>query len=204
MKLFHNPFSPFVRKVMVCAHELDVVDRVEIDPCTVSPVDPNAAVVAASGLGKIPAMVTDDGATLFDSRVICEYLQSLNPAVTLYPADPGHRWSALRTAALGDGICDTGVGLRYETALRPDQYRWPDWMKAQRERLGRSFQHIEDQCMDDLAAVTIGSISIACALGYMDLRFAGIGWRDDRPRLAAWYDTFAQRPSMVATTPPAA
>jgi glutathione S-transferase len=103
--------------------------------------------------------------------------------------------------ALGDGICDTGVGLRYEMVLRPEQYRWPAWIEAQHERLRRSFQQMEDSHVDDIAGLDIGSISIACALGYMDFRYPDIGWRDGRPKLSAWYEGFSQRQSMVLTAP---
>jgi glutathione S-transferase len=201
MKLFHNPASPFVRKVMVCAHELGVADRFELETLTLTPIDPSPAVVAASALGKIPTLVMDDGSALYDSRAICEYLDSLSDAASLYPAPGPARWIALRMGALGDGICDTGVGLRYEMVLRPEQYRWPAWIEAQHERLRRSFQQIEDSHVDDIAGLDIGSISIACALGYMDFRYPDIGWRAGRPKLSAWYEGFSQRRSMVLTAP---
>lgn len=204
MKLYHSPASPFVRKVMICAYELGVAERMELETLTLSPIAPSAAVVAASGLGKIPTLVMDDGSALFDSRVICEYLQSLNEEVRLYPSDRAALWAALRMGALADGICDTGVGLRYETTLRPAQYQWPTWIEAQRERLRRSFQQVEDSYMDDIGDLHIGSISVACALGYMDFRFPHIGWRDGRPNLTAWFEGFSQRRSMILTVPPAA
>lgn len=204
MKLFFNPASPFARKVMVCAMELGVADRIEADTQTLSPVDPNPAVIAASALGKIPTLVMEDGSALFDSRAICEYLDSLGTGAKVFPAAGPARWTALRMAALGDGICDTGVGLRYETLLRPKEFQWPDWIAAQRTRMTRSFQEIEDRYVGDIAGVDIGSIAIGCALGYMDFRFPDIGWRDGRPKLTAWYETFVARPSMAATMPPTA
>jgi glutathione S-transferase len=204
MKLFFNHASPFARKVMVCAHELSISERVEIETLTLSPIDPSPAVIAASALGKIPTLVMDDGAALFDSRAICEYLDSLSARAKMFPAAGPARWAALRMAALGDGICETGVGLRYETLLRPKEFQWPEWVAAQRARMTRGFQEIEDRYIGDIAGVDIGSIAIGCALGYMDFRFPDIGWRDGRPKLTAWYDKFVARPSMVATMPPKA
>ena len=202
MKLFFNHASPFARKVMVCAHELGIADRIEIETLTLSPVDPSPAVIAASALGKIPTLVMDDGSALFDSRAICEYLDSLSAGAKMFPPAGPARWAALRMAALGDGICDTGVGLRYETLLRPKEFQWPEWVAAQRTRMTRSFQEIEDRYTGDIAGVGIGSIAIGCALGYMDFRFPDIGWRDGRPKLTAWYETFVARPSMAETMPP--
>jgi glutathione S-transferase len=105
--------------------------------------------------------------------------------------------------AQGDGLCDTAVGLRYETFLRPEERQWGDWLTAQTERLHRSVGQIEDMFLDDIADVDIGSIAVACALGYLDFRLPDLGWREGRPKLAAWYETFSARRSMVVTAPKA-
>lgn len=201
MKLFHNPASPFVRKVMVCAHELGVADRLELETVVTSPVEQSPALVAASGYAKIPTLVLDDGSLMVDSRVICEFLDTLTDRAGMVPASGPARWTALRMAALGDGLCDTAVGLRYELLLRPKQFQWDDWIEAQSARLRRSLDEIESKYLDDIAGLDIGAISIACALGYLDFRFADMAWRDGRPGLAAWYATFSRRPSMTMTVP---
>lgn len=201
MKLHYAAASPFVRKVLVTAHELGLSDMLELSPVTVTPVAPDETVTAANSLGKIPTLVLDDGSAVFDSRVICEYLARQAGDEALFPVDTAGRTAALTLQALADGLCDTGVALRYETALRPAELRWQDWIDAQRQRLARVFDQLEADWADYLDTLTIGTIATGCALGYIDFRFADLTWRDGRPRLAAWYQTFSERPSMRATGP---
>lgn len=200
MKLHYATASPFARKVVVCMHELGLADRVEVVASAVTPVDPNAEINAVNAIGKIPTLVLDDGSGVFDSRVICEYLNTLSDG-SVFPAQGPERLKALRLQAVGDGICDTAVALRYETFLRPEAHRWPEFIASQKERLNRTFQQLEDELLGDLEDVHIGSIAVAAALGYIDFRMSDLGWRDGRPGLAAWYEAFSARPSMVATKP---
>ncbi len=202
MRLHSHPASPFGRKVMVAAHELGVAERITVDWRPVTPVAPNAAVVADNPLGKLPTLVLDDGRALFDSRVICEYLDDLAGGGRLFPRDPEARMRALRLQALGDGIMDAAVLARYETVLRPEELRWQAWIEHQKLKVTRALDWLEGR-VEELPAdgVDIGAVTVGCALGYLDFRFGADRWREGRPRLAAWYERFAARPSMEATRP---
>ncbi len=203
MQLFYAAASPFVRKVLVLAHETGLIEQLQIEPVTVSPVNPDDRLNAGNPVGKIPALLLDDGAALYDSPVVCEYLDSLEHAgPKMFPAG-GARWPALRRQALADGIMDAAVLCRYEAALRPEPLRWDDWSTSQQAKISRALDALEAD-VDSLSGdLDIGAISIGCALGYLDFRFADNDWRPGRPRLAAWYESFAQRPSMQKTQPPA-
>ncbi len=201
MKLFYATASPFARKVVVCIHELGLEEAVEIVSAAVTPVAPNADINAVNSIGKIPTLVLGDGSGLFDSRVICEHLDTLSNSATIFPTARAERISALRLQAVGDGICDTAVALRYETFLRPEEFRWAEFIESQKVRLLRTIQQVEDQYLDDLKGVHIGAIAVASALGYLDFRMPDLGWRDGRPGIAAWYEEFSQRPSMANTVP---
>ncbi len=201
MKLFYSPASPFARKVLVAAHETGAISRLETELAAVTPVAPNADIGAANSLGKIPTLVLDDGTGLFDSRVICEYLCSLAGDTALFPTSGDARWQALRLQSLGDGICDTAVGLRYELALRPEGQRWAEWIEKQRERLNRTFTQLENEIAGQVGTMTIGSAAVACALAYIDFRMPELEWRSGRPALTSWHETISARPSMVATVP---
>lgn len=201
MRLHTSPATPFGRKVAVVLHETGLWPRVERRDASLSPIAPDAAVCAANPLGKIPCLELDDGSALYDSRVICEYLDELHAGPKLFPADGPARFVALRLQALADGMLDTAVGLRYETILRPEPLRWPDWIAAQKLKVTRALDRLEQECEGFAQRIDIGTLAIACALGYLDFRFADDRWRDGRPRLAAWEAKIAQRPSLVATRP---
>jgi len=199
MKLHYAGPSPFVRKVLVTAHEAGFADKIDRVPTgTFLPIEPHDGVIADNPLGKIPAMVLDDGTALYDSRVICEYLATEGSG-DLLPATGAARWTALRLQALGQGLSDAGVALRYETAMRPAERQWDQWIDAQRARIARSVDALNGDDFGDLGDVTLGTIAVAVALSYLDFRFEDIKWRDGRERLAEWYAAFAQRPSMTAT-----
>lgn len=201
MKLIYSPASPFVRKVLVLAHEAGISDRLErVNPGPLTPVNPNPEVVRVNPLGKIPTLVLDDGVSLSDSRVICEYLDGLHDGA-LFPAAGKERYRALTLQALADGLMDTAVGLRYETFVRPAEKQWDQWIDKQRERYHRVLDHFDAGISSAGDAPTIGTIAVGCALGYLDFRFADDDWRAGRERLAGWYDAFAARPSMRATEP---
>ncbi len=201
MRLHTSPASPFGRKVAVVLHETGLWPRVERRDASLSPIAPDAAVCAANPLGKIPCLELDDGSALYDSRVICEYLDGLHPGPKLFPADGPSRFAALRLQALADGMLDTAVGLRYETFLRPEPLRWTDWIAAQKLKLTRALDRLEQECEGFAQRIDIGTLAIACALGYLDFRFADDRWRDGRPRLAAFEAKIAERPSLAATRP---
>jgi len=200
MQLHYNVASPFVRKVMAVAIETGQAERLEQVKRLPSPVAPVAELTADNPLGKIPCLVTDDGMTLYDSRVICEYLDSLHHGAKMFPAAGPARWTALRRQALGDGIMDAGILARYETFLRPEGLRWADWIDHQKQKFRRGLDALESEGAS-LDGVDIGTITIACALGYLDFRYPDEGWRASRPQLAAWLEQFALRPSIATTAP---
>lgn len=200
MKLYHSPTSPYVRKVLMTAIELGLRERIELVPVHNSPVEPSAALNQTNPIGKIPALITDEGVEFYDSPVICEYLDSLQGA-RLFPVSGPARWDVLRQQALADGIMDAAVLVRYETWLRPAELRWDDWTEGQTSKIERALDVLEGQVVG-LAGLTIGTISIACALGYLDLRLGHLVWRDRRPQLSSWLADFAQRPSFQSTRAP--
>ena len=201
MKLHHNPASPYVRKVLVCARELGLAERIEITSLPLSPVNPDAGLNADNPLGKIPALVLDDGSALYDSRVICEFLDTLHDGARLFPASGPRRWSVLRRQALADGILDAAVITRYETALRPEPRRWQTWIDNQKLKIERAVDHLEQTSQALTDDIDIGTIATGCALGYLDFRYADDDWRQGRPALSAWFDRFSQRDAMQATLP---
>lgn len=197
MKLYFNPASPFVRKVRVTAHELGVSERIELISIALTPVSPHDALRSDNPLGKIPALVLDDGTVLYDSPVICEYLDTLVGGNRIFPASGAARWTALRRQALADGVMDAAVLTRYEEAVRPKELRWQNWVDGQFLKIRTALDSLERENLD--GTFNIGTIAIACALSYLDLRFEGEGWRTSRPRLAAWAAALAKRPSLAAT-----
>jgi glutathione S-transferase len=207
MQLYYAAASPFVRKCLVSAHELGLRDRIELLPAAAHPVNRDAALVARNPLGKIPTLLADPGnehgAVVYDSRVICEYLNALGDG-HLLPATGDARWAALTLQALADGIMDAAVLTRYETAVRPEVLRWSAWIDGQLAKVHSGLAEIERQAPGFGARVDLGTIAVACALGYLDFRFASLEWRERQTKTAAWFDAFAQRESMLATAPPAA
>jgi len=201
MQLHYNVASPYVRKVMAVAIETGLDGRLEPATRMMTPVKPDADLVRDNPLGKIPCLVTDDGAVLYDSRVICEYLDSLHDGPRIFPPAGPARWTALRRQAEGDGIMDAGVLARYETFVRPQEHRWGEWIEGQKHKFRRALDALEAEAETFGDTVDIGTITIGCALGYLDFRYADEGWRASRPRLGAWLDGFAARPSMARTAP---
>ena len=199
MKLSHSPTSPFVRKVLVAAHETGLADRIELLDMTSS--DAKTAIDQVNPLGKVPAMILDDGTTLMDSPLLCEYLDSLHGGRKLFPESGGARWSALRQQAIGDGVMDAAVA-RVGEARRPESERSPDFVEKQTAKIAHSLDLLEREAESLQSDPTIGRIAVGCALGYLDFRAPNEGWRTGRPKLAAWYEGFAARPSMAVTTPP--
>jgi glutathione S-transferase len=201
MKLRYSPASPYVRKVMITAYETGLEPRLERLSTTVVPVKENEELSRENPLVKVPTLVTDDGQVLFDSPVICEYLDSLHDGAKLFPPAGAARWKALRLQALGDGILDAALLARYEQAVRPQELQWRDWTDGQMRKIRHGLDSLEANIGELSGPLTIGIVAVACALGYLDFRFGSDNWRASRPKLAAWYEDFAQRPSMKATVP---
>jgi glutathione S-transferase len=197
MKIYFSPASPYVRKVMVVAHELGLADRIERLPSAAGPVKRDATIRQDNPLGQVPTFFTDDGTVLYDSRVICEYLDDLG-AGTFFGSGPS-RWRNLTDAALGDGLLGAALLARYESVLRPEPLRWAEWSRGQLEKVTDAVDRMER--MELGTRLDIGTVTFACGLGYLDFRFPDLDWRAGRPSVTAWYADFAQRPSMVATAP---
>lgn len=200
MKLYHSGQSPYVRKVMIVAHELGLLTQIETVPTAAHPVQRNGALVARNPLGQIPALELSDGHVLHDSRVICEYLNELK-AGSIFPASGPARWQALTLQSLGDGMLAASLLARYETAARPPERQWKDWLDGQLAKVETGLAAIESDAGNLLGGVDIGTITIACALGYLDLRFPDFGWRARFPEVAAWETRISGRPSLIATRP---
>lgn len=185
MKLRSSPPSPFGRKVRIAASMLKLADRIEpILTDTLAAGDPIRKV---NPLGKVPCLELADGTVLYDSRVICEYLD-LQAGGGLFPAEPKARMAALTLQALGDGLMDSCILQRYEIMFREPAQVSEKWLDHQRGKVARALEALE--AAPPAGALTIGHVAVACALGYLDLRFEGT-WRKDHPRLVAWLDAFA-------------
>ena len=200
MRLYYAPASPFVRKCLVVAAELGLRDRIELVTASAHPVNRDKNVVAHNPLGKIPTLITDDGSVLYDSRVICEYLNILGDG-NLIPRAGEARWTVLSAQALADGVMDAAVLTRYETFGRPEALRWQDWITGQLAKVTSGLDALESRAADFGDRVNLGTIAFGCMLGYLDFRFASLGWRDGRPKASAWFEWFGARDSMVATRP---
>jgi glutathione S-transferase len=201
MKLFYSPTSPYVRKVMVTALELGLDSRIERMPATVSPIARDENVARANPTGKLPTMILDDGTTLFDSIVICEYLDSVADRPRLFPPNGSARFRALREHAIGDGILDAALLARYEGTLRPAELRWQAWLDGQLRKVATGLDLVEAECEGFGDRLDIGTLTIACALGYLDFRFGDLQWRNGRARAARWFERVSARPSLRDTVP---
>jgi len=202
MKLYWSSRSPYVRKVMMAAHETGTVDRFECERVIVSAFAENTDMLPVNPLGKIPTLILDDGTALYDSPVICEYLDGLHDGPKLFPPSGMARFTALKWLALGDGMLDMLLARMYEVRTRTDEQR--------SQKLLDAIAAKQKTCLDALEVmapvlaktpVNIGHLAIMCALGYLDFRFADDDWRKGRPALAAWHADFKKRPSVVVTEP---
>ena len=195
MILRYSPASPYARKIRIAAELLGLSDRIRIEPASTA--DPNDSLRIQNPLGKIPTLILADGSSLYDSRVIADYLDHLSGGGRLIPADPDKRFAALRLQALGDGVNDAALLIRYETATRPAALRDPEAIALQQGKIDRALATLE--AVPPAGPPDIGQIALACALGYLDLRFEG-AWRQTHPRLAAWLADFcAAVPAFEAT-----
>jgi glutathione S-transferase len=197
--------SPYVRKVMVSAIELGLESQIEKVPT--SPQSDEIDLAEQNPLSKVPTLVLDDGTALYDSTLICEYLDSLHDGPNLYPPAGPARWATLLRHSLATGILDASVQCRYE-GMRPEELQWEDWLWRQRRKIGRALDTIERDAEAKIlpapdGPLLIGDIAVGCALGYLDLRGAIDDWRHNRPALSSWYEDLSERPSMRATAPKA-
>ena len=196
MKLAFSAASPYVRKVMAVAIARGVDSRIE--KAKIGTTDP--ALLVMNPLSKVPSLVTDDGMALYDSPVICEYVDSLGAGPGTFPAPGPARWNALRLAALGDGIMDASQPRRRELALPQDEGR-TTWIEQQKGKVARSLDALEAEADTLGSLATYGEITVACALGYLDFRFPHEPWRPGHPKLTAWYEKVVALPPMAQTMP---
>lgn len=200
MRLYHSPASPYVRKVMVLLLESGRVDAVTLVHAAGTAVDPGTMPVDHNPLGKIPALERAQGPALYDSRVICRYLDD-HFGMGLYP-DPPRLWDTLVLEATADGMLDAAILMVYEGRIRPEELRYAPWVEGQWNKVARALDTLEARWIDHLSGpLDIGQIAVGCALGYLDFRHGARNWREGRPRLAAWAAGFSARPSMTATVP---
>jgi glutathione S-transferase len=188
MILRSAPASPFARKVRIAASVLGLADKIDVRPVNLD--DSDDSIRAQNPIGKIPALILEDGTAYYDSRVILEYLDHLAGGGRILPRDPAARFAALRLQALCDGIADASLLQVYEKRYRPDDKHVQSWLDRQAEKVTRGLATLEAAPPKLDPVPDVGQIALACALGYRDLRFGGT-WRKDHPRLLAWHDKFA-------------
>ncbi|MCO6417354.1 glutathione S-transferase family protein [Siccirubricoccus sp. KC 17139] len=196
MKLAFSPASPYVRKCTACAIARGIDGKLEL--WKVGTTDP--ALLPLNPLSKVPSLLTDDGVALYDSPVICEYLDSIGDAPKLFPAAGPSRWKALQLQALGDGILDASQPRRREVALPQDEGR-KEYIALQQGKVARALDALEAEADKLGLLTTIGEITVACALGYLDFRFPHEPWRPGHPKLEAWYAKVVELPPMAKTMP---
>jgi len=197
MQLLYQTHSPFARKALVFAHEAGVAERLEVIHHETSPVLRNEHVFRQNPLGKVPVLLRPEQPAIFDSDVICAYLDTLHDGPRLIPADGEARWQALKVQAVAQGLCEAGIAVRWETVRRPEPLRYPPLRDGYIDKLTASYDWLERE-LDVDAPLHVGHIAVATALDWLAFRELP-PFRPGRPRLAAWFDAFVQRPSMRAT-----
>lgn len=197
MKLYHNPASPYTRKVMVLAHETGLIDRIDLMPIKVW--EETDRIRSDNPLGKIPTLINDTGQAVYDSTVICYFLDSLQDGPKMLPAGDA-RWPVENLHALAQGMTDAALTLRADVMRGRDKE--PDFYSERMRGTIRSACDEAERRMSEIDGVlNLGTIALGVGLAYVDFRFPDFGWREGHPKLAAWYENFAQRPSMKATPP---
>ena len=200
MKLLSNSLSPYGRKVKIAMGLKGLKDRIEIVPVDTNIVD-NPVINRPNPLAKIPALVVDGSTAIYDSHVICEYLDSLAPAPVLFPKSGVERIKTLTLGALADGILDAALLLVYEKRFRPEAMWHAPWQERQQGKIDRALDHLEQAPPAWSASPDYGHLTLACALGYLDFRLEG-KWRPAHPKLVAWLDRFAEAvPAFDETRP---
>lgn len=201
MQLYYSPTSPYVRKVMVLLHETNQLQDIELITASGTPLEPAEGLQDRNPLAKVPVLMRPEGAALYDSRVICRYLDARAKA-GLYPEGDG-LWDVLTLEATGEGMLDAALLMAYEWRLRPEELRFPAWVEGQWRKIDRALDVLNGRWMSHLQGqLNAGQIAVGCALAYLDLRNQDRGWRNGHETLADWYAGFAARDSMQASRPP--
>lgn len=205
MRLIWSATSPFVRKVRIAAYELGLHNQLTLEQTDVKPgmLNPDFS-TTINPLRKIPALILDNGETIIDLLVICDYLDALAGGDRLIPKAMPERAHVLTAHTIANGVIDQLVQLRYETWLRPEQFRWPVWSDDLWDRVMHGLSWLEQRAQPPGDTLDIAAITTVCLTGYLDLRYAGAAWRDKFPRLAEFEAALHTRPSVVATVPPTA
>ena len=192
-----TPPSPFGRKVSIAASVLGLSAEIKIESADTN--DPADTLRRQNPLGKIPVLLIEDGTSLYDSRVILEYLDHRAGGGKIIPREPGARFAALRLQALADGLTDAQILVLYEKRWREPEHHVAKWVDYQADKIKRGLAALEADPPSLGAMPNVGDIALACFLGHRDLRFPGT-WRGDHPKLAAWLDKFsAQVPAFIET-----
>lgn len=197
MRLLYQAHSPGARKVLVLAYEVGIAERIHVVHHETSPLRRNESVYAENPLGKVPVLLRPGSASLFDSDVICAYLDTLHGGRRLIPPEGESRWQALRMQALAQGLVEAGSAVRWETARRPQELRYAALRDGNIDKLVASYDWLEREA-DFEAAVHIGHIALASCLDWLAFRELPT-FHGNRPRLVAWFDAFRSRPSMRVT-----
>ncbi|AHG63792.1 glutathione S-transferase [Advenella mimigardefordensis] len=199
MKIFYSALSPFVRKTMIVAEELGIADRIERLPAAANPVNRDRNIIPFNPLGQVPTLITDDEQVLFDSKVICEYLNTTFKGKLF--GDDTTRFRLLTDHAAADGVIAASLLVRYELLARPEALRWNEWVDGQTDKITTGLQYFEDKAQALYDRIDIVTITLACAFDYLDLRLPDYQWQKRFPGLKAWYDKFSVRESIARTKP---
>jgi glutathione S-transferase len=197
MKLLYQTHSPYARKALVFAHEVGLADRLQVIHQETSPTLRNESVFAENPLGKVPVLLRPGQTPVFDSDVICAYLDTLHGGRRLIPPEGEARWQALRMQAVAQGLAEAGIAVRWETVRRPAELRYAPLRDGYIEKLTASYDWLESE-LDSESPLHVGHIAVATALDWLEFRDLP-PFRQGRPRLTAWLDEFVRRPSMCAT-----
>ena len=198
MKLYYSPTSPFVRKVNVFACEAGLAEKIEW--VKTNPWQAEDILTAENPLSKIPTLITDDDKVIYDSRVICEYLDTLHNGNKFHPENSNERWQVLRLQALADGILEAGIA-RFLEKKRLAEQQSVDWDNTQKDAIERGLDYLESTVSVWGNQLDVGVITIACTLGWLDFRIPSEDWREKRPQLKTWFIEFSKRESMLTTMP---
>jgi len=201
MKIFYSTSSPFVRKVMVVAHELGIADKIERMKSAVHPIRFDAGVVEHNPLGQVPTFFTDGDLVLYDSRVICEYLDDRFGRAEIFPKNSDLRWRALTDQVLADGMTSAALLIRYELTVRDEAMQNAAWVAGQRRKIEDGVRLLEATVREWRHRFDIGTIAVACSLSYLEFKLPEINWRSACPNVACWLDGVGQRPSLRKTVP---
>jgi glutathione S-transferase len=202
MKLHYAPQSPFARKVRAAAIELGLGGRIDLEYTEVVPGHPNRAFgLSYNPLRKIPALVIDDGTTIYDSTVICEYLDDLAGGGIIIPQNGSRRWRVLTNHALAQGLCDSVILIRYENWLRPEALRWSSWTDEHWDKINSGLAWFDQNNAELGGSVNIAHLALGSLLGYVDFRWPEHGWRDRFPSVSGWFAELECRPSFLETRP---